>query len=273
MRARKSYLNIAISAGLIAAACFGISACGSSDNKKNQIEALDEKLAGKGSDPAMNAALEDRILVDPDLVDGANNNMVQAADAPLNGASPADTGYDGDKPGGNAIRSSRTYATPQELNDGTLLRAPKPRIVAAENCTDCGANRGMTLDEAAAAQGVKRGKGTCSDKLQYGASWAGRMPTEFPLYPQSRLKEAAGVEGGLCDIRVASFTTSANMQSVADYYYTRAKRSGFSADYEIRGGEHMLGGVRDNDGGAYVITLNPARGGGTAVDIVANNGR
>ena len=35
----------------------------------------------------------------------------------------------------------------------------------------------------------------------------------------------------------------------------------------------MLGGVRDNDGGAYVITLTALKGGGTAVDIVANNGR
>ncbi|MBK6708461.1 MAG: hypothetical protein IPG54_13670 [Sphingomonadales bacterium] len=55
--------------------------------------------------------------------------------------------------------------------------------------------------------------------------------------------------------------------------FTRAKRSGFTADYEIRDGEHVLGGVRDNDGGAYVITLTALKSGGTAVDIVANNGR
>jgi hypothetical protein len=123
------------------------------------------------------------------------------------------------------------------------------------------------------AQGVKRGKGTCEAKLQYGAGWAARMPSEFPVYPKGRVKEAAGVEGGICDIRVVSFTTSAGRQSVVDYYYTRAKRSGFTADYEIRDGEHMLGGVRDNDGGAYVITLTALKSGGTAVDIVANNGR
>ena len=63
------------------------------------------------------------------------------------------------------------------------------------------------------------------------------------------------------------------MQTVVDYYYTRARRSGYSADYEVRGGEHVLGGVRDNDGGAYVVFLNRNAGGGTSVDIVANNGR
>ena len=75
------------------------------------------------------------------------------------------------------------------------------------------------------------------------------------------------------DIRVATFTTSANMQNVVDYYYTRARKSGFSAEYQIRAGEHALGGTRDNDGGAYFITFNAAPGGGTSVDIVANNGR
>jgi hypothetical protein len=99
------------------------------------------------------------------------------------------------------------------------------------------------------------------------------MPTEFPVYPKGRVTEAAGVEGGICDIRVVSFSTSASMQAVADYYYTRARKSGFTADYEVRDGEHVLGGTRDNDGGAYVVTLNALPGGGTSVDIVANNGR
>jgi hypothetical protein len=49
------------------------------------------------------------------------------------------------------------------------------------------------------------------------------------------------------------------------------KRSGFTADYEIRGGT-CLGGVCDNDGGAYVITLTALKS-GVLVDIVANNGR
>ena len=71
------------------------------------------------------------------------------------------------------------------------------------------------------------------------------MPTEFPVYPKGRVSEAGGVEGGICDIRVVSFSTSASMQAVADYYYTRARRSGFTADYETRDGENVLGGTRD----------------------------
>jgi hypothetical protein len=238
-----------------------VAACGPAKNADNSVAALDEKLSGKGSDPAMNAALEDRILVDPALADSSNSNMVKAPDQALDGSVPPDTGYEG------------STASAEELNSGKLMRAPKPKIVDAKDCRDCGSTQGQTLESMAAEQGVKRGKGTCAAKLQYGAGWAARMPTEFPVYPKGRVDEAAGVEGGICDIRVVSFSTSAAMQSVADYYYTRARRSGFTADYEVRNGDHVLGGTRDNDGGAYVITLNPISGGGTAVDIVANNGR
>lgn len=238
-----------------------LTACGGNEAGGDDVAALDETLVGKGSDPAMTGAVQDKILVDPDLAGKSNANMVRAGDRPLDGKTPSDTGYES------------ATASAEELDRAKPMRAPKPRVVGTEACNDCATNRGETLEARAAAQGVTRGKGTCEAKLQYGAGWASRMPTEFPVYPSGRVKEAAGVEGGICDIRVVSFTTGAARQSVVDYYYTRARRSGFTADYEIRDGEHVLGGVRDNDGGAYVITLTSLRGGGTAVDIVANNGR
>jgi hypothetical protein len=237
-----------------------LAACGGAASDEAAVADLDNKLVGKGSDPEMNTALNDRILVDPDLTDSANVNTIKAADKPLSGAVPADSGYDGD-------------ASIEALEGAKLMRAPKPTVVSAEDCTDCGSKRAVTLGGLAADQGVTRGKGTCDAKLQYGAGWATRMPAEFPVYPRGRVKEAGGVDGGICDIRVASFTTSASMQNVVDYYYTRARKSGYNAEYQIRAGEHALGGTRDNDGGAYFITFNPAPGGGTSVDIVANNGR
>lgn len=237
-----------------------LAACGSQSSDDAAVADLDNKLVGKGSDPEMNAALNDRILVDPDLTDSANVNTIKAAEKPLSGAIPADSGYDGD-------------ASIEALDSAKLMRAPKPTVVGAEDCTNCGEKRAVTLGALAADQGVTRGKGTCDAKLQYGAGWATRMPPEFPVYPRGRVKEAGGVDGGICDIRVATFTTSATMQNVIDYYYTRARKSGYSAEHQIRAGEHVLGGTRDNDGGAYFITFNAVPGGGISVDIVANNGR
>ncbi len=237
-----------------------LAACGERTTDDAAVAELDNKLTGKGSDPAMNGALNDRILVDPDLTGSANANAVKQANRPLSGAIPANRGYDND-------------ASIEALNGAKLMRAPKPAVVGKEDCTDCGVNRGATLGALAAEQGVTSGKGTCDAKLQYGAGWANRMPAEFPVYPRGHVKEAAGVDGGICDIRVATFTSSAKMQDIVDYYYTRAKHSGFSAEYQIRAGEHVLGGTRDNDGGAYFITFAAYPGGGTSVDIVANNGR
>ncbi len=248
----------------------GLSACGREANEAKTVEALDEKLIGKGSDPEMNVAVQDRILVDPEMADSANTNVVKTAPEPVGSPIPPDNGYEA----AGASRSARTaVASAEDIDSARIMRAPKPTIVAAEDCQGCGAHRGKTLGALAEDQGVARGKGTCDAKLTYGAAWSTRMPYEFPVYPRGRLQEAGGVENGICDIRVVSFTTSAAMKDVVDYYYTRASRSGYSAEYQIRAGEHTLGGVRDKDSGAYVITFNPHAGGGTSVDIVANNGR
>ncbi len=236
-----------------------LSACGSSDEEAS-TEELDEALAG--TDPEANVALDDPILVDPELTNSSNQNAVQRVNGSASGARPADTGLDGEA------------LSAQDLKNAPLLSAPQPKVLSEEECDSCGRNsRGATLGARAEQQSVQRGKGTCDAKLEYGAAWANRMPPEFPVYPRGRVKEAAGVAGGICDIRVVSFTTGVQLKQVVDYYYTRAKRSGYSAEYVLRSGERTLGGVRDNDGGAYVITFNQLPTGRTSVDIVANNGR
>ncbi|QTD54664.1 hypothetical protein [Parasphingorhabdus cellanae] len=241
---------------LLAATAFTLpltmAACGSNEGNEAELAELDDNLT---ADPAMKDALEDQILVDPNLTDQANNNAIRGANGPIDGKVPPEGG--------------KAYATAQL--EGKMLSAPKPRNMTSDDeCTSCAGSEGITLGAKAQAQ---RGKGTCDQKLSYDMGWANRMPPEFPVYPKANVKEAAGVEGGLCDIRVVSFSTASPMKNVVDYYYTQAKRGGYSAEYLLRGSEHVLGGTRGNDDGAYVITLNSRSGGGTVVDIVASNGR
>ena len=237
-----------------------LSACGTNETSDEELAQLDENLT---SDPAMNDALEDAILVDPDLTDQANRNAIRDANGPIDGALPPGATYAGAGEAGDAAAASQL--------GGKMLTAPKPRQMTSDDeCSSCDGSQGMTLGAKAQAQ---RGKGTCDQKLSYDMGWANRMPPEFPVYPRANVKEAAGVEGGLCDIRVVSFTTASPMKSVVDYYYTQAKRGGYSAEYLLRGSEHVLGGTRGSDDGAFVITLNQRSNGGTAVDIVASNGR
>ncbi|MFN3619973.1 hypothetical protein [Sphingorhabdus sp.] len=179
----------------------------------------------------------------------------------------------GSKRGSEANRAlNEPLSIDAALHAGALLHAPAPTIVNVDNCNDCAETRASTLGDRANS-GPGRDKGKCNSQLQVANHWAERMPREFPVYPKARVEEAAGVDGGVCDIRAVSFTTAARLQNVVDYYYTRAIRSGFGAEYQIRTGAHVLGGIRSKDDGAYVFTFRQAKGGGTAVDIVASNGR
>lgn len=235
-----------------------LAACGS-DDTASETELLDAELAS--SDPESNLALDERIIVDRDLADSSNSNAVQNVGAD-SGAIPADKG------------SSRDALTLAEIRNAPALIAPAPGQYSEEECDSCGKNsQGATLGARAQEQSGQRGKGTCDAKLQYGAAWANRMPPEFPVYPRGRVLEAAGIEGGKCDLRVVSFTSNVELKKIVDYYYSLARHSGYSTEYVLRAGEHTLGGVRDSDGGAYVVTLNARPAGGTAVDIVVNNGR
>lgn len=237
---------------------FALSGCGEKDERNS--ENLDSELLDDARDPAMTGALEDQILVDPDLTSQNEQNAVLSAGGPATGAVPpaAGSGEDGSK-----------HALAEMEKTGGMLHAPEAKQVTAEECGDCAANnQGVTLGAKAAAQN----KGRCTGELSYSMSWANRMPATFRVYPKARLKEAAGVDGGSCSIRVVNFTTRTKLKDVVDYYYTRAKRSGYDAEYLLREGQYVLGGTRKSDDGAYVVFLTPLKNGGTEVDIVANNG-
>ena len=68
-------------AGLLAlAACAG--------GAENNLAALDNELMGNGADPALTSALEDQILVDPDLVQQNQPNSARPAEAPVQAQYP-----------------------------------------------------------------------------------------------------------------------------------------------------------------------------------------
>ncbi|APG63346.1 hypothetical protein LPB140_11730 [Sphingorhabdus lutea] len=237
------------------------------------VSLLPLMLSACGSNAADPGAEIDNELMSND---GPSTNVAQAERIVIDSDEPAASKDGATIKSAGAAQASGDIVSAQELDGVKLMRAPAPTVVGREDCDSCNSTQAATtLGERAAAQknGQSRGKGTCDAKLQYGNAWAGRMPPEFPVYPNSRINEAAGVDGGLCDIRVASFTTNSKMQNVVDYYYTRAKKSGYSAEYQIRAGEHSMGGTRNVDDGAFFITFNPTKNGGTKVDIVANNGR
>ena len=91
-----------------------LAACNKKDGD-GDLAALDAQLTNNAADPAMKGALNDPILVDPQLVGQANRDAVRPADKPATGAVPVMSG-DAAKAQAQAVRQA----------GGKLLSAPAP---------------------------------------------------------------------------------------------------------------------------------------------------
>lgn len=90
------FLRSAALAGLLA-----LAACGG--GAENNIAALDNELMANGADPALTSALEDQILVDPNLVQQAHPNSARPPETPQQAQYPANAA-------GTRVAASRSGA-------------------------------------------------------------------------------------------------------------------------------------------------------------------
>ena len=248
-------------------ACFAVplalAACGTKPAAESNLDSLDAELAGNAtnaSDPAMRAALQDQIMVDPALAGQSNADTIRPPQQPYSGAIPPDLVAGG-------------------KNDGTVTASgssssggSKPTPAPSKDCPQCKVKNDLVTLGALASRQADRRTAGCARNLHYSTSWAQRLPADLPLYPDARVDEAAGAAANGCALRVVSFSTGASLQAVLDYYYGRATAAGYSAEHQADDGQHVLGGTRGRDGAAYVIYLETRGDGRTEVDLVANNG-
>ena len=233
-----------------------LAACGKdAKTAETNVDTLDQELArtgsGNGGDPALMGALEDQIMVDPALAAQANDNSVRPPQRPYSAAVPQD-----------GVASNRPVET------GNLDTAP----AAKGDCPQCQvAQESVTLGALAARQQA-RATANCAGALRYAAGWANRLPKDVPLFPGARVVEAGGATANGCTLRAVTFSVSAPLQTTLDWYYTRVSQAGFTAEHQSDGAQHVLGGTRTRDDGAYVLFMSERADGGTDVDLIANNG-
>lgn len=216
------------------AAALTLAGCGQGSDEA-ELARLDNQIANN-TDPALTSALEDQIMVDPTLSQQSNRNAVRPPESPMTAQYPVSAGD---------VEAART---------GRGL-TPAPAATEA-------ADHVATLQKDAAA---------CGADFEYDASWARRLPGAFAVYPGARLTEAAGNDAGDCRLRVATFATDAPWRRVIDWYHTRAVRAGYSSEHQVRGADHVLGGVNPDDDGAFYLIVTP-KPGGSDVAVIANNG-
>ncbi len=235
----------------------GLSACNRGDDRA-QVQEMDDGLAS--NDPAVRGAVEDSIMVDPALTGQSNRNSATSGNQPVDGGVPVARG------GGTAREA---IADARQSAGGEMMALPRA-VQLERGCTDCANNgsarRPATIGELARQQS----QGRCQGEMSYGLDWARRLPANFPVYPRAALVEAAGVAGGSCNVRVVNFQSRAGMENVLAWYYTRARRAGYSAEHAIDGREHYVGGTRGDD--AFVVMARDIGSGVVDVDLVATGG-
>jgi len=218
-----------------------LAGCGSGDRKPTAGE----------TDPALSGALGDQIMVDPDMTGEQG-----AAVAPSGGQitiPPQDRTPE-------AIEAARKQAV--QVAGGALQPVPTP----AKGGANALAESAATAAQVAAA--AKTASADCSAKVQYSNTWAAKLPAELPVYPRGAVQEAAGVDGNGCALRVVNFATPVSVADVIGFYYTKAAKAGYGAEYKLDGSDHVLGGRKG--GKAYVVYARKLDSGLTEVDLVAS---
>ncbi len=212
----------------------GLAACGDKKPDKADIDNMDARLGGKpGADPALTQALEDQIMVDPQLTQQSNEHSVRPPDEPFQAPIPPDA-----------------RAQADTANPGQTLGA-------------------RAAEQANAAKALFTG---CVLDVAYSPQYANRLPAELPLYPQARVSEAAGSDTPGCQLRAVTYASAAAPRALTDYYLTLAKRGGYAAHTGSEDGGVLVSGTRAGDGSAFYVILKPA-GTGTSADLVTNRGR
>lgn len=205
------------------------------------------------SDPAVTGALGDQIMVDPAM--SGNNGAAVAANGaaielPAQQRSP------------EAAAAAREEAMLQA--GGTLKSAPAPKVGTASSLVENAATAAQVAQEAKAAST------DCTQKAQYSATWAAKLPKDLPVYPRGAVQEAAGTDADGCHLRVVNFVSPVTPKDVVDFYYTKASAAGYGVDYRMDGSDHVLGGRKGAQ--SYLVYARKQANGLTEVDLIASGG-
>ncbi len=205
------------------------------------------------SDPATEQALNDDIMVDPDL---ANQNEGGAA---LSGNSNATVPAQNRTP--EAIEDAKNKAFALVGGSDGMKALPSPRRYGSR------VPEGAALTAAARAAAQPNGA-KCADNAEYSAAWAAKLPAIFPVYPRGTTKEAAGTDIGECSLRVVNFLTPVPLDDVLAFYYSRATTAGYRVEHAIAGGDNIVSGTKGD--ASLVVYGRRLSSGLTEIDLITS---
>lgn len=213
----------------------------------------EEPGADGAMDPATQAALNDPIMVDPDLA--GQNEANAALTATGNASLPAEMTTPA------AIRGAMEEAMALVGGSVNLKPAPPAKLVSGAVPE--------TATLTAATRAAVRPNGTdCAAGVEYSAAWAARLPVIFPVYPRGSTQEAAGTDQGACSLRVVNFLTPVGLDDVLSFYHSRAINGGYTSEHLKVGDDNIISGTKGT--ASFVVYARAQENGLTDVDLVTS---
>lgn len=213
-------------------------------------EAQDEPREILTQDPQLARALDDPLMVDPDL---SWRNEASSVVAIRNGHPLPALGVRDD-----LVSRARETARLELLDDGPIPSLP------AFAAGDAGISlaAATTADEMVEAVGARV---DCVGRLTSDLDWSTRMPPTSSIMPHGMVQQAAGADVGTCVIRVVRYIVPVGIEDALEYHFAKADRARFDVSLINTPEAQMIAERRDQK---LVVHARGAPGGMTAVDVV-----
>lgn len=219
-----------------------LSACG-----EEPREAPVEVLA---QDPLLARALNDPLMVDPDLSwrSEANAALAFRDGHPL----PLFSAHE------DASERARDAARIELLEGGAI-----PTLPSASGFSGAAALGELT--GAAEILAALDARTDCAEGLSSSLDWSLRLPAVVEVMPHGMVQQAAGVDRGECSVRVVRYLTPANAEDVLEYYFAKADRERFRIE-RFSAPEAQIAAERRDQ--AMAVHVREGAAGMTEVDLV-----
>ncbi len=205
-------------------------------------------------DGAAAAALNDPIMVDPDLSGQNRGNAALSGGGPANGTLPD---FNRSPEEADAAR-----AAAQSQLGGAIQPAPTPGA-SADKSRLAGA---LTMPAVAAASGIA--SKPCAEGMGFTFGWAAQLPAGLQIYPRGHAIVAAGNDTNGCKVRAVRFVTPVAVTDAVDFYYASARAAKLSPERRHEGDDEVIGAKSAAGAGAAYIRK---RGDGlTEVDLISS---
>lgn len=203
-----------------------------------------------GGDPLMARALNDPLMVDPDLA--YRNEANAAITIRHDHALPLLRGSDG------ADDRAREAARLELLDGGPIVDLPDPATGEGPSALGGLKTANAILD----ALSTDR---ACLAGLSESFGWAARLPELASVMPHGMVSHAAGNDSNGCSVRVIRYVTAATPGDALEYHYNRAGRGGLRVTRYGEPEDAIRGSRGDTQ---LIVQARPGSDGMTGVDLV-----